>query len=87
MNITRAEGEVNVFIPCPLSDTGSTNPIWKINETYYEVYNLPRKFRPATYGILITRVDGGMNGTTFQCIDEHNFESTVGMLTVEQAPG
>lgn len=81
-NITRAEGEVNVYIPCSLTE--SDNPIWKINNTYYEVYNLPRKFIPASLGLLITRVEIEMNGTTFQCIELGGSVSSVGILIVEE---
>ena len=84
-NITRTEGELNVFIPCPLS--GYILPIWKINGYVYEVYQLPDPYTPAYGGIYVTVVSRDLNGTTFQCYTqgENGYKldvSPLGILTV-----
>ena len=85
LNISRVEGETNVYIPCPFP--GKYNPIWKINGTFYVASNLPPGMKPASYGILIIQVEERLNGTTFQCLTvsgvAHKIhKSTTGILIV-----
>ena len=85
-NISREEGERNVYIPCPFYHDYH-NPIWKINGFYYEASSLPEDFVPATSGLEIIRVHVGLNLTTFQCYTtiDTGFElqsSTEGLLIV-----
>lgn len=68
MNITRRENETDVFIPCPFS--GPHTPVWKINNIYYQISELPThsvEVVPFAFGLLIPIVKSKMNGTTFQC--------------------
>ena len=84
-NITRSEGERNVFIPCPLS--GLVLPIWKINGYFYELYQLPEQYTPAYGGVYIQIISRQLNGTTFQCFTQNGNAyileaSSIGILTV-----
>ena len=87
-NITRYVGENNVFIPCP--SLHQYLPIWKINESYYELYSLPVPFVPASRGIMIPRVTIGLNGTKLSCYYTTGNEirqSSVGIFTVKWIEG
>ena len=84
-NITRSEGEYNVFVPCPLS--GLVLPVWNINGYFYDLYQLPEQYTPAYGGIYIQVVSRELNGTKFQCytLSESGYilaASSVGILTV-----
>lgn len=86
-NITRTEGEVNVYIPCPFP--GSFSPIWIISGMHYEAFNLPENMYSVSFGLLIKYVTKEMDGKTFQCIlqaDVENgfYSSSIGILTVEE---
>lgn len=89
-NITRIEGELDVFIPCPLS--GFVLPVWKINGYVYELFQLPELFTPAYGGIYIETITRQLNGTTMQCFvstgkDGIVESSLIGMLTVVTLSG
>ena len=91
-DITRTEGDLNEFIPCPFD--GINTPFWKINETFYHYSVLPCPFIPSTSpaGLVITVVDRSISGTSFQCFapgtgrDTSIMASSVGVLTVVQIP-
>lgn len=79
-NITRMEGQNNIFIPCPYY---TSLPVWKINKITYTVSN----FRDLPYlqafpqGLMIKNLTKDMNNTKFQCF-HHDAESTIGILKV-----
>lgn len=84
-DITRAEREIDVYVPCPFA--GPYSPSWKINNIVYEAFNLPERFIPASYGLLITVIEKDMDGTTFQCLVYTGVNytiqySSIGKLTV-----
>ena len=64
-NITRTEGEPDVFIPCTVP--GYIPPIWEINGSVYELFQLPEIFIPAYTGIFIDIVQRNLHGTSFRC--------------------
>ena len=84
-NITRYEGEDNVFIPCLFNSFDL--PFWEINNHYYGLFSLPQGFFPASKGIIIPAIRVDMNGTTFRCyfLDRNSQAiqgSSIGVLTV-----
>ena len=85
-NITRAESEIDVFIPCPFEFRPSPS-IWRINGTEYISATLPPVYTQTSGGLFINRVDKCLNHTSFQCIDTSDDslqgqESNIGFLTV-----
>ena len=85
-NITRGEGELSVFFPCPF-ELQPTPPIWRINGTDYTVATLPSIYSLSPSGLFVNRVDKCLDQTTFQCIDTSDSrlegrESSVGTLRV-----
>ena len=87
VNITRAENETYVFIPCPFEFRPAPS-IWKINGTEYSSTTLPSAIYTQTAGgLFIKRVDKCLNQTSFQCIDTsfnslQGEPSSIGYLTV-----
>ena len=66
-------------------------PIWKINESFYENFNLPNGMISQAYGLLITQVSVHLNGTIFQCLvvngmSKSILKSSIGRLIVDTAP-
>ena len=85
-DISREEGETNVYIPCPFYGT-PYNPIWKINDSFYEASSLPDGFVAAASGLEIIEVTASINLTTFQCFNSTTLEcSNEGLLTVTVTP-
>lgn len=87
-NIQRAEGERNIFIPCPFEFQSSPS-IWRINDKEYTSVTLPSSpFELSLNGyIFIEVVTSCLNQTSFQCIDTSSDdlrgrESRIGVLTV-----
>ena len=85
-NITRAENETDVFIPCPFGFQPFPS-IWKINGTEYFGATLPSIFTQIPGGLFINTVHRCLNHTSFQCIDTSDDsllgrESDIGFLTV-----
>ena len=90
-NITRAENETDVFIPCPFGFRPAPS-IWKINGTEYFGATLPPVFTQIPGGLFINRVNRCLNHTSFQCIDTsgeslQGEESDIGFLTVTSERG
>ena len=61
--------------------------MWKINDHYYELNQLPKIYKPAYGGLRIQIVRRELNGTTFQCYTQSDNEqiavaSSIGVLTV-----
>ena len=86
MNITRADGESNVFIPCPF-EFRPTPSIWKIDGTYSTAATIPSIYSITPGGLFINTVHVCLNQTSFQCIDTSNNAleeqvSDIGILTV-----
>ena len=85
-NITRTEGESDVFIPCSF-ERQSTAPVWRINGTDYTIATLPSIYSLSPDGLFINSVDKCLDQTTFQCIYTSNSglegqKSSIGTLTV-----
>ena len=86
MNITRADGETNVFIPCPF-EFRSTPSIWRIRGMEYTAATIPPVYSITPGGLFINTVHVCMNQTSFQCIDTSDNAlaeqlSDIGILTV-----
>ena len=85
-NITLTEGETDVLIPCTVS--GSIPPIWEINGSLYEYFQLPGIFMPIYRGLVIKLVQRNLNGISFRCytsvgaIGDTVEKSSIGYLTV-----
>ena len=85
-NITLTEGETNILIPCTVS--GNIPPIWAINGSLYEYFQLPEIFRPIYRGLVIKLVQRNLNGISFRCYTSIGAigyiveESSIGYLTV-----
>lgn len=63
--------------------------MWIINGNHYEAFHLPEKMISVSFGLLITSVDEGMDGKTFQCIVPTGVgfniqKSSTGILHVEK---
>ena len=89
MNITRAAGDRNVFIPCPFG--GPAAVTWRIGENYYAQSTLPEPYTSVPGGLIIGIVYQNMSGLSFQCLTPSNnglydTESRKGMLTVKPTP-
>ena len=67
-DITRFEGETDVFIPCPF-EFQPTPSLWMINRTAYSSATLPSLFTLNPGGLLIKIVHRCLDQTSFQCID------------------
>ena len=89
-NITRSEGDVNEFIPCPFDGLVAT-PFWRIDDTLYHITQLPYPFVSSSNssGIIIKSITRYLNGTILQCFvasglksDPRPVGSSVGILTV-----
>lgn len=86
-DITRADGETDVFIPCPFEFRPAPS-IWIINETDYTAATIASlNFTITPGGLFINTVTVCLNQTSFQCIDTSNNAleqevSDVGILTV-----
>lgn len=96
-DITRKEGDTDVFIPCPFNDLEI--PFWKINGTFYSATQLQYPFLSLSgdsnnqSGIVILLIHRSLNGTTFQCLvapgvgsDPTPLKSTQIVLTVLYNP-
>ena len=86
-NITRIEGEENVLVDCPFSSTGA--PIWRINDSLFDVASIQPPFIPTTFGITISLVTRNIDQTRFQCFAPTGNglqvnASDVGTLTVSK---
>ena len=86
-NITRLEGERNVFIPCPFTD-GLYQIIWQINGNVYTKYDLPEWCTTYAFGLLIRDIDIRLNMTSFRCLYPGTTTkvSSLGVLTVRPRP-
>ena len=85
-NITRADGETDVFMPCPF-EFRPTPSIWKIGGKDYTATTIPSIFSITPGGLFINTVHICLNQTSFQCIDtsDNALEeqlSDIGILTV-----
>ena len=85
-DITRFEGETDVFIPCPF-EFQPTPSLWMINKTAYSSATLPSLFTLNPGGLLIKIVHRCLDQTSFQCIDTSSnslagLKSSVAILTV-----
>ena len=85
-DITRFEGETDVFIPCPF-EFQPTPSLWMINKTAYSSATLPSLFTLNPGGLLIKTVHRCLDQTSFQCIDTSSNslagrKSSVAILTV-----
>ena len=85
-NITRADGESDVFIPCPFEFRPAPS-IWKIDRTYYTTATIPSIYSITSSGLFINTVHVCLNQTSFQCVDtsDNALEeevSDIGILTV-----
>ena len=89
-NITRAEGDVDEFIPCPFDGQEAT-PFWNINSVVYHTTQLPYPFVTSynSTGVIIKSISRYLNGTTIQCFvasgtrsDSRPRRSSLGILTV-----
>ena len=85
-NITRADGESDVFISCPY-EFRPTPSIWKIDGTYYTAATIPSIYSITSSGLFINTVHVCLNQTSFQCVDtsDNALEeqvSDIGILTV-----
>ena len=85
-DITRAEGETDVFIPCPFEFRPAPS-LWRIDGTVYFSTTLPQIYTQTAGGLFINRVDRCLNYTSFQCIDISDNrlqgqESSIGYLIV-----
>ena len=67
-DITRFEGETDVFIPCPF-EFQPTPSLWMINKTSYSSATLPLLFSLNPSGLLIKIIHRCLDQTSFQCID------------------
>lgn len=89
-NIQRAEGERNIFIPCPFEFQSSPS-IWRINDREYTSVTLPSiPFELRSGGLFIREAYECLNQTSFQCIDTSTYdlrgqESRIGVLTVTKS--
>lgn len=85
-NITVTEGETDILIPCSVS--GSIPPIWEINGSLYEYYQLSEVFQPIYRGLVIKLIQRNLNGVSFRCFTPTGAigyiveESSIGYLTV-----
>ena len=94
-DITRMEGDTDVFIPCPFN--GLETPYWKINNIFYSATQLQYPFVSLSNnqsGLTILLIHRSLNGTSFQCFvapgvgsDPTPLQSTQGVLTVLYDPG
>jgi hypothetical protein len=93
-NITRAEGDVDEFIPCPF-DGQENAPFWSINDVIYHTTQLPFPFVTSdnSTGIVIKSISRHLNGTILQCYvasgsqtDLRPRRSSLGILTVTFDP-
>ena len=85
-DITRFEGETDVFIPCPYEFQPAPS-IWRINGTAYSSSTLSSQYSLNPGGLLIKAIHRCLDGTSFQCIDTSGSslagqKSSVGILTV-----
>ena len=89
-NITRAEGTVNVIIPCR-SYSSQATPFWKVNGTVYYHSDVPPPFvaSKSSREITIPTIDSTLSGTSFQCFIPSSSDSgddltssSIGVLTV-----
>ena len=64
--IERAEGYRNVPLECPFSINRA--PVWRINNSLYDLFSLPSPLLPTTYGLNIAVIDRSQNNTRFQCL-------------------
>lgn len=85
-NITRADGESDVFIPCPF-EFRPTPSTWRIDGTDYTAATIPSIYSITPSGLFINTVHVCLNQTSFQCVDASNNAleeqvSDIGILTV-----
>ena len=89
-SVTRAEGDVDEFIPCPFDGLEYT-PFGGINGRIYHSTQLPLPFVTSdnSTGIIIKLITRHLNGTTLQCFvasgsqsDPTPRRSSLGVLTV-----
>ena len=85
-NITRDEGNRNIFIPCPFGGPAAVS--WKIGDRFYTQTTLPQPYIPVTSGLIIRFVYRNMSGLSFQCFTPTGEgltvdESSSGILTVK----
>lgn len=89
-NITRMEGETDVFISCPYCLDDFNYPTWEVNGTVYFISNLPSQYLSAFGGLLIPIVTRALNNTSFRCYypsPNSSFipnESALGVLMVKR---
>ena len=64
--INRTEGDTNIPLECPFSINRA--PIWRINDSLYDLFSLPSPLLPTTDGLNIAVIDISQNDTRFQCL-------------------